>query len=123
MINSKKSESQKGKPKFPPFEGECKKYYKEMLQAFKQIDWPARQSEVRSYIGCLNYYISHKTFTKTGAKDFLASTKNFLFLYKTMTGGDLKMTRLPGEKQLHDAAKKLLKEINRKIMEKKNGHN
>ena len=123
---SKKSESQKGKPKFPIFEDECKKNYKEMLQALKKINWPARQSEVNSYIGSLNYRISNKTFTKTDAKDFLATMDNFLFLYKTITGGDLKMTRLPGEKQLHDAVKKLRKEIHRKIImkkEKTDGHN
>ena len=114
-----KTHSQKGKPKFPIFEDECKKYYKEMLQALKKINWPARQSEVNSYIGSLNYRISNKTFTKTDAKDFLATMDHFLFLYKTITGGDLKMTRLPGEKQLHDAYRKLIKEIHRKIITKK----
>ena len=114
-----KTHSQKGKPKFPVFEDECKKNYKEMLQALKKINWPARQSEVNSYIGSLNYRISNKTFTKTDAKDFLATMDHFLFLYKTITGGDLKMTRLPGEKQLHYAYRKLNKEIHRKIIMKK----
>lgn len=114
-MSDKKSEAQKGKPKIPPFEPECKQCFVNMREAFYEMDWPARKDEIKEYIKKLNHYIQIKHFNKLAARHIIEITKNFLFLYKTITGGDLKMTRLPGEKKLHDAVKKLTKEMNRKI--------
>ena len=90
---------------------------KNMIEAFKQIDWPARDKEVKSYIALLKMRLESKLFTRESAKRVLDSMSEFLFLYKTITGGDLKMTRMPGEKLLHDSVKKLNKEINKKVKE------
>ena len=111
-----KTHSQKGKPKIIPFDTICKQEFQNMLQGFKQIDWPARQDEVKQYIFRLQTLIKGKHFNKENAKTFLNEIKGFLYLYKTITGGDLKLTRLPGEKLLHDGVKKLTKEIHRKVL-------
>lgn len=114
--------AQRGKTKFPIFENECKKCYKDLIAGLKQVNWPARKKEVDNYIALLKMRCDAKLFTKESANVISIALKDFLFLYKTITGGDLKMTKLPGEKQLHDAYKKLNKEINRKVLEKTNGH-
>ena len=115
MQVDKKSESQRGKAKYPPFGPVCEQCFVNMREALYQIDWPARKDEIKGYIKKLNYYIHIKHFNKLAAKHIIEITKNFLFLYKTITGGDLKMTRMPGEKLLHDSVKKLNKELNKKV--------
>ena len=122
-----KTHAQKGvpKPHLQPFSKICEQEFKTLREGLYQIDWPARKDEVKEYIKKLNHYIHIKHFNKLAAKYIVEMLKDFLFLYKSITGGDLKMTRLPGEKDIHDAVKKLNKEIHRKVIkkEKTDGHN
>ena len=110
-----------GQPKFPPFEDECKKHFTIMLNAFKQIDWPARKDEIKGYIETLNINIKNKYFNKEIAQDFLSNIQNFLYLYRSVTRYPAKK-RIAGEKELHHSAQRLKVEIHKKPKENKNGH-
>lgn len=107
-------ERKKTKSKLLKFEVECKEHYSNLLAGFKQIDWPARKTEIENYIHQLNTFIKQKKFDRVTAKLFLSQIKGFLFLYRSITGGDLKMTKLPGEHLLHSSVKKINKRMTRK---------
>lgn len=112
----------KGDPKFPPFEQECEKHFKTMLNSFGQIDWPARQDEIKSYMFRLKTLIKGKHFDKENAKEFLSNIDNFLFLYRSATKFPTNK-KLAGEKELHHSAHRLKVEINKKPnKENNNGH-
>jgi len=102
------------KKKLVDFEVECEAQYKNLLAGFKVIDWPARKTEVENYIHQLNKFIKQKKFDRANAKLFLSQIKGFLFLYRSITGGDLKMTRLPGEYLLHNSVKEINKRMTKK---------
>lgn len=118
-----KTHSQKGvpKPAFQPFDKICKAEFKHIIEGLEQIDWPAWNSTIKDYIFLLKTHIKNKDFNKPTAQKFIKRMDLFLSLYKSITGGDLKMTRLPGEVLIHEGVRKLNKAIHR--MERDNGHN
>ena len=118
-----KEKSKKTKKKQPSFEEVCEKNFKTMRKCFKNITWPARQQEIKSYESSLNFLIESKKFTKDAATKIINETKGFLFLYKMITGGELRLSRLPYELELHGAVKVLKKEINKKERKKVKNEN
>jgi len=118
-----KEKNKKTKKKQPSFEEVCEKSFKTMRKCFKNITWPARQQEIKSYESSLNFLIESKKFTKDAAIKIIDETKGFLFLYKMITGGELRLGRIPYEVELHSAAKVLKREINKKEKKEKDNYN
>lgn len=106
--------TKKTKKKQPSFKEVCEQSFKTMSKCFKAINWPARQEEIKSYACTIDFEIENKNFTKNSAGKIFDQTKGFLFLYKMITGGELRLARLPYELELHNAAKALKKELNKK---------
>jgi len=104
----------KPKTELVNFKVECKKHYENLIAGFKVIDWPARKTEIENYINQLNTFIKQKKFDRATAKLFLSQIKGFLFLYRSITKGDLKMSKLPGEYLLHNSVKEINKRMTKK---------